>query len=1077
MEKLLKEEFLLDFYKFILFDKNFSSVLIVDEDRFDFLKPLFERYITTSLFLPSLDVFPYIESLPPIDNVRERMKTIIFADKAKIVLSSVVGFLVRSISKNILGFKPILLKVGNQISFSILKKTIIDLGYEVVNRVEEYGTVSFKGSVIDIFPPNFDNPIRITLDFDEISSIKLFEPDTQVSFSKLEEIFIYPPFENDFSNLFRKDNESLSFFELFRDKKLISTFNLDDLEKDLVNFIENINSVYLSISDKALFLDPNEIIHKFPKDDIEIVDTKIDLLPLFSYDTNLPNYSLLTKYVESKISKGVVIFLSPNEIYTTKSERIFRKYNLKYLLQGKTNFESFLEKLRNKDFENGRVIVFEGFSLPRGFEFEGISVITVKELFNREFVEYEKVEVELSSEEIKEVFFFENVNEGDYVVHANYGVGIFRGIKEIEYFGKVKEFAAIEYEGGDIVYVPPEQFNLITKYIGSEKPQINSLKQKNWKSIKQKVRESILKFSRDLLRLRAVRQVKYREPLNVDFEEYEIFENSFPYEETPDQLKVMKEIKEDLASNEVMDRIVCGDVGFGKTEIAIRTAYLHILNGNQVMVLVPTTILAEQHFETFSKRFKDFGVRVGVISRLRTEKEINNTIEGISKGQIDILIGTHSLISDRVINAFKKLGLVIIDEEHKFGVEHKEGILRGREDIDVLTLSATPIPRTLGMGLGSLKKISLITTPPHGRKPVKTFIIEWNDEIIREAIFKEISRGGQVLVVNDKVKTIDSLRERIQKICEGFIKDDRIGTLHGQLPKSQIEDVFLDFISGKLQILISTTISESGLDLPNVNTVIINNSHLFGLADLHQIRGRVGRRDVEGFAYFVYPSRYIISEVQMKRLNTIEEHSDLGAGFRIAMKDLEIRGAGNLLGKEQHGNIKSVGYVFYIRMLSETLKLLSSEKEIIDYSDPVVYFNFDRIFPKDFSIPTSEKMEIMLKLNVAFTERQINYILEEVKDRYGTVPDGLMKLSEIVKFRIYLKKFFIEEVYETSEGVIIRFNPKYLPDPEKVISLLTGGKFYFEFVENKQNAIVLKVPEEDIIRKLDYIKSFIENIF
>lgn len=1071
-----KEEFLLDFYRFLLSFEDRSTVLVVDSARFDFLKPLFEKYVKDSEFLPSLDIFPYVQSVPPIDNIKYRMKTLISLNERKVILASLIGFLIKTVSTDILSLNPIHLKVGGTVDFNYLRRKISEFGYEFVEKVYEYGTAAFKGSVIDIFSPNYDNPVRVVLNFDQVESIKFFNPETQVSFQKIEEVFISPPFENDFLNLFKKGCEGKSFLEIVEGRKILSVSTLSNLKEEFENFVENVNSIYVNLPNKDLFLKAEEVISKFPES-IDFIKFNVNFFPLFSSESSLPNYPLLSKYIESKISKNVVMFLSPNESYTKKSENIFNKYDLKYSFLGNIDFETFVNRLRNKDFERGSVLIFEGLSLPRGFEFSDVSVFTVRELFNREYVEYKKVEVELSSDEVKEVVFFENINEGDYVVHANYGVGVFRGIKELTYFGRVREFASIEYEGGDIVYVPPEQFNFITKYIGSEKPQISSLKQKNWKTIKQKVRESILKFSRDLLRLKAVRQVKYREPLKVDFEEYEMFENSFPYEDTPDQIKVMEEIKKDLTSNEVMDRIVCGDVGFGKTEIAMRTAYLHILNGNQVMVLVPTTILAEQHFENFSKRFKNFGVDVGVISRLRSEKEINETIEGVSQGKIKILIGTHSLISDRVINAFKKLGLIIVDEEHKFGVEHKEGILKGREDLDVLTLSATPIPRTLGMGIGSLKKISLITTPPVGRKPVKTFIVEWNDEIIKDAIAKEISRGGQVLVVNDKVKTIDSIKEKIEKICEGIVNKDEIGILHGQLPKSKIEDIFLDFVLGKLKVLISTTISESGLDLPNVNTVIINNAHLFGLADLHQIRGRVGRRNVEGFAYFVYPSKYLISELQMKRLITIEEHSDLGAGFRIAMKDLEIRGAGNLLGKEQHGNMKSVGYVFYIRMLSETLRLLSEGSEIIDYSDPVVYFNFDKVFSENISIPNSEKMEIMLKLNVAFNEKQVYYILDEIRDRYGAIPEGVIKLSEIVKFRIYLKKFFIEEVYEMPEGVIIRFNPKHLPDPEKVISSLMEKKFYFEFLENSENALILKVQDSDISKKLEYIRNFIESIF
>ncbi len=1055
----------------ILFDPDIknsqNAIVIVEEEELDAINNLTKGL--NFLTFPDLNIVPYINSVPPIDNLKDRQNTLIklITRKNFVVLTSLEGACIKTINED--NLCPITsLRVGEGENLTKLFETLGNY-YEVVEKVEDYGTMTHKGSTVDIFPPIYENPVRIVFEFDEIKAIKVFDPETQVSVSKLEEVTIYPPFECDLSTLFKTKLRSL--IELEKIGNIISLIPKDTLINKFLSLKERIEKLYHETKNKENFLPPSELITENLEKIKYIEKTKFESLPNFSTSNSiLPNYKLLSKYILSNLSK-TIFFFSPNEKYTTKAKKLFEKYRIPFEIKKFDN--NLLE-----NHEKGKVLILEGILLPNGAESNEIMAITPKELFGKEEFGYEFEDNSLSSEELKDIFFFEKVKEGDYVVHANYGIAIFRGLKELNYLGKPKEFAVLEFANEDILYLPPEQFNLLSKYIGSEKVELSSLKKENWKSIKKKVQESILKFSRDLLRIKATRQSFSKEPMRVDFEEYEMFEDSFPYEETPDQIKVMEEIKNDLTSHKVMDRVVCGDVGFGKTEIAMRTSYLYVLNGKQVMVLVPTTILAEQHFRNFSKRFENFGVKVDVISRLKTDSEVKKTLEEVEKGNIDILIGTHSLISENgALKRFKNLGLIIIDEEHKFGVTHKENILKGYENIDVLMLSATPIPRTLGMSLANLRDISLITTPPKSRKPIKTFIVEWNNEIIREAIKHEIERGGKVLIINDKVETIDKLKEKILELSKEIIDEKDVCLLHGQLNRSTIENVFLDFLNDKYKVMVSTIISESGLDMPNVNTVIINNAHMFGLADLHQIRGRVGRGSIEGYAYLIYPSKYILTELQMKRLNAIEEHSDLGAGFRIALKDLEMRGAGNLLGKEQHGNIKSVGYVFYTRMLSETLRIVAEGGEPIEYSDPVVYFTFDRIFPPDIKIPDSEKIEIMLKLNIAFTEKQLNFILEEFKDRYGILPEGLLKLSEIVKFRIYLKKYQIEEVSESSEGIYIRFSPKSLPDPEKFTALLLSNKYPLEFSQRAQNEILLKIKTDNLAEKISTIKEIIESIY
>ncbi|MCX8028968.1 MAG: helicase-related protein [Brevinematales bacterium] len=1082
IKKFSNSEDLVKLYKVLFFHSKLDIVVLSKENFLSFKNLIDDLSIDSFCFLPSLNIYPYIHSVPPFDEAKQRIETIrqVLVNEDKTVVTTLEALLLRTISENFLRESGIKILKHSSISLEELKLKLISFGYEFVSKVSDYGECSLKGSVLDMFCPCYKLPVRMVVDFDEVASIRLFDVETQRSIEEIDEVIVLPPYENDFLNMFGKSSRNISFYELFRDKRVFSSEHYHFLESEYKGIVEEINNLYNKLPNKDGYLVPDDVIFHLPV--IGYLDNRIDLFPIFiSDEMNLPNFDFLSKYIFSKLQKSTFIFLSPNRKYTTKAGSIFRKYGIPYNVINVKGFNEFLEFLNKKGFADGSVKVLEGLNLPRGFETDDISVMTVKELLNREFVEYSTQDIQISSDEVKEIYLFENIKEGDYVVHSNYGIGIFRGIKEIRYFDSVKEFACIEYENGDLLYIPPEHFNLLSKYIGSEKPNISSLRSGNWKNVKQKVKESILKFSRDLLRLKAIRQIQKKEPLKVDFEEYQLLEDSFPYEETPDQIRVLEEIKSDLTSGRIMDRVICGDVGFGKTEIAVRTAFLHILNGNQVMVLVPTTILAEQHYKTFFERLSPFGVRIGVMSRLRKDSYIRKVVEGISDGSIDLVIGTHALIvGERVIDKFKKIGLVIIDEEHKFGVKHKEDILKGRENVDVLMLSATPIPRTLGMSLSNLKDISIITTPPLSRKPIKTYIVEWNDEVIRDAITREINRGGQVLIVNDKISGIENLKKRIAIILNGMLSDGDICVLHGQMNKSEIENIYFDFVDGKYKIMVSTTISESGLDIPSVNTVIINNAHLFGLADLHQIRGRVGRRDVEGYAYFIYPSKYIISELQMKRLSVIEEHSDLGAGFRIAMKDLEFRGAGNLLGKEQHGNIKTVGYVFYVRMLSETLKFISEsmdEKNIVDYSDPVVYFDFGRVFPENFNIPESDKVEIMLKMNIAYTEKQINYILSEVADRYGKIPEGLYTLADIVRFRMHIKKFGIEEVFDTPEGIEIKFSRNKLPDVEKLVELISEGKYSVQIPPEASNMVVLKVSSSSVNDKIQEVLNFLGELF
>ncbi len=1066
--------------RFLLSDelKTFISennilVILAPREELSFYKKLKVNFPFNLLIFPPLNIIPLTNSLPTMDITKERMETIkrLQTLENSVIISCQEAVLLKSIRKSLVTDEEII-RVGEEKDLTTTLEIISQMGYERVSKVEDYGTFSLKGSVLDIFPPNVENPVRITWEFDEIKSIRFFDPSSQISVSTVDKITIIPPIENNVSKIFSKESISLlELLETIGKKTYVFCYPSRVVYTEYLSFTEELARLQFS-SKNELSLALEDIILLKSEDFFRELSVKFsDYFPIFSSDEfSAPNYSFLMNHIYKLLETKNGYFFSPNSFYTKRAKEIFDKYGINSTSIGLEEFESN----RKKD----GIWILENTSLPRGIETSNYFILTVKELFNKEYSEYKVTKVDISSDELKDIFLFENIKEGDYVVHANYGIGIFRGIRELKFLDTYKEFAVVEYQNKELLYVPPEQFNFLTKYIGSDQPKIDSIHKSNWKSIKLKVQKSLLKFSRDIIRLQSLRKLKKKTPLRVDFEEFKLFEYSFPFEETPDQRRALEEIKKDLTSENVMDRILCGDVGFGKTEVIMRVSYLYVLNGKQVAVLVPTTVLAEQHYKTFSERFRHFGVKIGVISRLRKDKEIEENIQKLSSGEIDILIGTHGIVNEQIISKFRDLGLIVIDEEHKFGVVHKEEILKGIENIDTIYLSATPIPRTLGSALGNFRSISLITTPPVTRKDIKTFIVEWNDELVKNAILQEIKRNGQVLVVNNNIKDIEKLKSKILSL--GILKEEEICILHGQMAPNVIEKTFSDFMDSKFKLMISTTLSESGLDIPHVNTVIINNAHLFGLADLHQIRGRVGRRGVEGYAYFIYPSRYIINEVQMKRLHAIEEHSDLGAGFRIAMKDLEIRGAGNILGREQHGNIKTVGYVFYARMLSETMRIISENTEIsnIDYySDPVVYLSYGKVFSEISDIPQEEKMEILLKINLVFTENQVNYILKEIEDRYGKVPEGIYKLLEIVKLRIYLKNYKLEQLYETADKIVITFSKDFLPSPERVLEIISSNKFDISIDPKSQNQIFINTYPKDLEDKIKFLRDFLNELF
>lgn len=661
-----------------------------------------------------------------------------------------------------------------------------------------------------------------------------------------------------------------------------------------------------------------------------------------------------------------------------------------------------------------RVLIFTG-NLEEGFYLpdEHLVVVAERELFGLSTARREKRVIKGLS-----LGSFQDLEEGDFVVHVQHGIGIYRGLTHLKAGDTEGDFLVIEYEGGDRLYVPVDRLQRVQKYIGSEggPPRIDRLGSNRWENLKRKAKESAERVAEELLRIYALRHLKEGYAFSPPDDIYREFEATFPFEETPDQLRAIEDVLNDMMSPRPMDRLVCGDVGFGKTEVALRAAFKAFLDHKQVAVLVPTTVLAEQHYRTFSERFSRFGAKVEMLSRFRTASQQKRIIEDLKAGKIDIIIGTHRLLQDDV--RFANLGLLIIDEEHRFGVKHKEQIKKFRVSVDVLTLTATPIPRTLHMALSGVRDMSVIETAPVGRKSIETYVIEFDDTLIREAILRELNRKGQVFFVHNVVQNIEAVAERIREL----VPEARVAVAHGQMPERELEKVMLSFVRREIDVLVCTTIIESGLDIPSANTIIVNDAHRLGLAQMYQLRGRVGRSGEQAYAYLVVPGEHFLSQEARKRLRTLVDFSSLGSGFKIAMNDLQIRGGGSILGAAQSGHIEAVGYELYLELVQEMIKKLRSEglEDEEDY-DPEIKIPSSAFIPESYIPDARQRLVAYKKLASATSSDEINDIMKEWRDRYGSLPPETRLLVLLAKIRLLMKQLKILRIEAKSEGWELTF--------------------------------------------------------
>ena len=1064
-----------------------------------------------------------------------RLKVIneILQKNKKIIVTSVDAFASKYTPKKLFADYNIKIKEGLEVDFKNIASKLVQCGYERVDRVEGKGQFAVRGGILDVFPTCSTYPYRIELFGDEVESIRTFNVESQRSIEKVKRIEIFPAKEiiltddavekgcNRLREEFKeiqekdKDKERVKKLKSILDKNLellAETSSFETIDSYLDYFLEKTESLFDYFKD-----------YYFIIDDIQRCKGKIDSV-YFEFEENFTAFSqrgdifpgqgklLLNKdEVLNSFKESEIICLEA----LNKKNELFRPYesvNINQIsmmnYQGQLDFliddiqnkkkqgyktlilsgtrargERLVKTLRDREIESsykdtideiqfGEIVITFGNQL-NGFEYPDLKlcVISDKDVFG-EAKRKLKTRKRFKQKGIGKIKSFAELKPGDYVVHANHGIGVYKGIKQIEAAGHKRDYLDIVYDKGDKLYVPVDQLDLIQKYVGSEgkAPKVNKLGGSEWQKAKAKARKSINEIAEDLVKLYAVRSTVKGYRFSKDTEWQKQFEDEFPYEETQDQLTSLEEIKADMECDKPMDRLLCGDVGYGKTEVAVRAAFKAVMDNKQVAFLVPTTILAEQHYKNMKKRFSDFPVKIDMISRFRTAKEQKQTLQRLKEGNVDILIGTHRLVSKDI--QFKDLGLLIIDEEQRFGVKQKEKIKQLKKNVDVLTLSATPIPRTLHMSLTGVRDISVIETPPEERYPVQTYVVEQNDQLIRDAILREISRNGQVYFVYNRVQDIERMATYIREL----VPEANVGIAHGQMAERELEQEMVNFMSGEHNVLVCTTIIETGMDIQNVNTIIIYDSDKMGLSQLYQLRGRVGRSNRIAYAYLLYTKDKVLTEVAEKRLKVLRDFTELGSGFKIAMRDLEIRGAGNMMGSSQHGHMASIGYDLYCRMLEDTIKLVKGEitKEPVETTVDV---KVDAFILSNYIEDETQKIEIYKKIAAIENIDDYNEIEEELEDRYSNIPEAVRNLMDIAYIKSKAKTIFIEEIKETAKEIIFKFadgEENYIEVFSRImklyknnISLKFGSEPYFAVKINsikKENKLeVLKEILDDII--------------
>nr|WP_288547372.1 transcription-repair coupling factor [uncultured Blautia sp.] len=1010
--------------------------------------------------------------------IRQRMKVIkaLLEEKELTVVTSIDGCMdflesLEKIKKQLIHYES-----DSTVDTEQLKNQLVALGYERVGQVEMPGQFSVRGGIVDIYCLTEENPWRIELWGDEIDSIRSFDPESQRSLENLEEITIYPAVEH------IGDKDMVSFLDYFPEERTIIFLDEPNRLTEKGGAVEEeYRQSRMHREEKGSRNLPENWLCSFEQLQKEL--NKRNCISVCALEPKQAGWKVREKFyleVKSISAYNNSFELLVKDLHQYKKQG----YRIALLSGSRTRAERLAKDLQEEglaafygqDYDRGicpgEIMVVYGHA-KKGFEYPLIkfAVMTESDIFGQE-QKKKKKKKNYSGNRIQD---FAELSIGDFVVHEKHGLGIYRGIEKVEVDRIVKDYIKIEYRGGSNLYIPATQLDCLQKYSGADAakaPKLNKLGTQEWNKTKSKVRGAVKNIAKELVELYAVRQEKEGYVCGPDTVWQREFEEMFPYEETEDQLSAIEDAKRDMESTRIMDRLICGDVGYGKTEVALRAAFKEVQESRQVAYLAPTTILAQQIYNTFVQRMKEFPVRVELLCRFRTPAQQKKAIEDLKKGQVDVIIGTHRILSKDV--QFKNLGLLIVDEEQRFGVTHKEKIKQLKKDVDVLTLTATPIPRTLHMSLIGIRDMSVLEEPPMDRMPIQTYVMEYDEETVREAINRELRRGGQVYYVYNRVTDIADVALRIAKL----VPDARVDFAHGQMSERELENVMYSFVNGDIDVLVSTTIIETGLDISNVNTMIIHDSDRYGLSQLYQLRGRIGRSNRTAYAFLMYRKNVMLKETAEKRLAAIREYTDLGSGFKIAMRDLELRGAGNLLGAQQHGHMNAVGYDLYCKMLNEAVKEAKGIHTMEDF-ETSVDLNVDAYIPDSYISNEFQKLDIYKRIAGIETQQDYDDMLEELLDRFGEPGKAVLNLLAIAKLKAIAHQGYVTEIKQTGKTVRFTLYEKARLNTEGFPALMQKYRRGLQFKNEQEPKFILE-PQGNLILALtefaEELKSMAENM-
>lgn len=1069
-----------------------------------------KKLIKQTYFFPKKEItsYDYVAQSKEIEYKRiDVLNKMYLAKQQKepiIIVTTIEAVMQKMIAKDTLYQNVIDFEVGKTYLLDEIKEKLVGLGYERSDLIENKGQFSIRGGIVDV---GLSEKIGVRIEFwgDEVDSIRFFQISSQRSTEMLKEITIFPAHElivQDLSeavkNIQEKYPEEIEDIELIKNGDYISKINkyFNEFYENQASFLDYMSDEYLLLLDENskinqrktnIIEDNNKLIEslvekeKFVPEAIENIskfeynfeekqiiyleqNDSIKNIQKYYFETREINFYnlqldlLLADIVTYQKNKKKVVLLAGNEISAKKLCDILKENQINY------KYEQEAENVKPGEI----IVTIGGFS--SGFENYDLNLIVVS--LQNNFEEPVKRKKKLSSTfKDSEKIVFADLKPGDIVVHQTHGIGQFIGVNTITADGVTKDYIKIKYRNDDILYVPTNSLDSVRKYIGggdNSSPRLNKLGGKEWSATTSKVKKNLEAVAKDLIELYAKRQKIKGFSFSPDTPWQKQFEDSFPYTETDDQLRCIQDVKKDMEKPQPMDRLLCGDVGYGKTEVAIRAAFKAVMDQKQVAYLVPTTILANQQYEEFKTRMQEFAINVELLNRFKTKKEQDEIIKKLKLGEVDVVVGTHRLLSEDV--NFKDLGLLIIDEEHRFGVKDKEKIKKLRTNIDVLTMTATPIPRTLHMSIVGVRDMSVIYEPPHNRKPVQTYVLEYDQEVITEAITKEIERDGQVFYLFNQVEGIEKKANEISML----VPEAKVGFAHGKMSGRELEEIMESFINQEINVLVCTTILESGIDIPNANTIIVENADRLGLAQLYQIRGRVGRSDKQAYAYVTYKRDKLLSEVADKRLKAIKEFTEFGSGFKIAMRDLEIRGAGSMLGEMQHGHMEQVGYDTYCKLLDEVIKEMQGI-EVVEEQDVQIDLAVSSYIPDNFIENSSQKIEIYQNIALCRTEEELQNVIDEVIDRYGRLPKELENLIDIARIKQLARKANILKIAQRENGIVFYFVKEKIK-PEMVNTLITKYPMLVKFSNAVEPYVTLRIKEnENVIEKAkEFLNTVIE---